>query len=177
MQQKKVYTIEVSGRGADCYIHELTEEQREKLVEGGVDEDEMSMDEICEVLEKDFITDTETVLLGAYFDNDLCYVKVTDQEGKDVWETTDLTIFDEDEDYEVIHDEENLLIVEDLLKGEFFKYKLELEEEFDPVKLTAVVKEVGEMIPLITGLRYDGKKLEVDEFGDYWDKGFNFYLT
>jgi len=172
------YTIEISGRGADCYIHEITDEQKEKLEMGGVHEDEMDLDEICGILEKDFITDTDVVVLGAYFENDLYHVLVKNEKEEQVWESNnDLSIFDEDEDYDIIHDEPNLLICEDLLKGSFFSYKLEIEEEFNPEKLTAIVSDVAEQVPLITGLRYDGVKLEVDDFGDYWDKGFNFYLT
>jgi hypothetical protein len=172
------YTIEISGRGADCYIHNLTEEQKEKLDMGGVDEDEMEMDEILDVLKKDYVTETDTVVLGVYYEDNLYHVIVTDENNEQVWQSNNnLTIFDEEEDYNIVHDEPNLLVCEDLLKGSFFEYKLDLEEEFDQKKLTVIVSDVAEQIPLITGFRYDGVKLEVDEFGNYWDKGFNFYLT
>lgn len=174
----KKYKIEVSGRGADCYIYKLTDEQFQELNDGGADEDDMSVDDICEVLNVDYITDTETVMLGAYYEENLYHVSVKDENDQVVWESSnDLEILDEDEDYKIVYDEPHLLICEDLLKGSFYNYVLELEEDFDPKKLTVIVSDVAEQIPLITDFRYDGKKLEVDDFGDYWDKGFNFYLT
>jgi len=176
----KKYQIVLGGRGADCYIYRLTDEQHEKLKEGNVDKDGMGMEQILEVLNKDFITDSEEIVLGAYFEPDLHHFSVYDENENIVWESNkdwDLEFDDEDEDYKITYDDENILICEDLLKGSFFSYVVETEEDFDSNKLTVIVEEVGEIIPLITGIKYDGKKVEVDEYGDYWDKGFNFYLT
>lgn len=176
----KKYQIVLGGRGADCYIHRLTDEQYEKLNEGGVDKDKMSMDQVLEVLGKDFITDTDEVVLGAYFEPDLHHFSVHDENENLIWESDkdwDPEFDDEDEDYNIIYDDENILICEDLLKGTFFNFVIETEEDFDSNKITVIVDEVGEVVPLITGIKYDGKKIEVDEYGDYWDKGFNFYLT
>lgn len=175
----KKYKITLSGRGADCYVYHLTDDQYQKLDEGGVSEDKMSMDEILEVLGTDFISDTDDIVLGAYYDSDLHYFSVHDENGNLVWESNqdwDAETNEEFPDWEIVHDEEKTLICEDILKGEFSSFILETEEDFDPTKLTVIVEEVGEIVALITGVRYDGQKLEVDEFGDYWDKGFNFYL-
>lgn len=176
----KKYQIVLGGRGADCYIYHLTEEQYQKLDEGGVTEDKMNMEQILEVLDKDFITDSEEIVLGAYFEPDLHHFTVLDENENVIWESDkdwDPEFDDEDEDYKMTYDDENILICEDLLKGTFFYFVLETEEDFDSNKLTVIVEEVGEAVTLITGIKYDGKKLEVDEYGDYWDKGFNFYLT
>jgi preprotein translocase subunit SecA len=73
--------------------------------------------------------------------------------------------------------EEKNLIVEDTCKGQFFKCEFETKEDFDVSKLSPIITEVGEYVNIITGLRYDDKVLEVTDYGDYWSKGFYFYLT
>ena len=50
------------------------------------------------------------------------------------------------------------------------KQKIETEEDFNPEKLTPEITEINDSIQIITGLRYDGKKLEVNEWGDSWTK-------
>lgn len=174
----KKYRISISGRGADCYIHYLTEEQNEALTEGGADEDDMSMDEILEVLGKDYVTDGDGVVLGAYEEPGNYMVSVYDENDQLVWESDDkMDLPVEPEDSVITYDEETALICEDILKGEFYNYELEIDEDFDPSKLSAVVEHVGDVVSLITGLKYDGEQLEMSDVGDYSDSGFNFYLV
>jgi hypothetical protein len=173
----KKYKISISGHGADCYIYRLNEEQNEALTEGCVDEGDMSMDEILDVLEKEYITDTDELVQGVYTDPESYKITVTDDSGQLVWESDDETdLTPQIGDSEITYDEPQTLICEDILKGEFFNYELELEEDFNPEKLTPILQHVGDMVTIMTGFRYDGKKMEVSEFGDYWDKGYNFFL-
>jgi hypothetical protein len=135
----KKYKIVLGGRGADCYIYRLTDEQHEKLKEGNVDKDEMGMEQILEIINKDFITDSEEIVLGAYFEPDLHHFSVYDENENIIWESNkdwDPEFDDEDEDYKITYDDENILICEDLLKGSFFSYVVETEEDFDSNKLT-----------------------------------------
>ena len=55
------YTIEVNGKGAESFLHKLTEEQYETLQDGGVEEDQMDQDQISEILGVDFL-DTEDII-------------------------------------------------------------------------------------------------------------------
>jgi hypothetical protein len=173
------YTIEVSGRGAECYVFPLTDEQLTKLKIGGIVEERMDMDEVYEILGIESVLDSELTYFGPYDDSDLHSIKVlgeNDELVKDLTDNWKYEITNED-DYVSVHYEEKNLIIEDTCKGEFFKCVLEIEGDFDSSKLTPIITEVGEYVNIITGLRYDDKVLEVTDYGDYWSKGFYFYLT
>ena len=62
------------------------------------------------------------------------------------------------------------------MKGTFKEYELNIEDEFDPEKLSFKRVDVHEYVEVITDLKYDGQSLELDEYGDYWSKGCFFYL-
>jgi hypothetical protein len=173
------YTIEVSGRGAECYVFPLTDEQLTKLKVGGIVEERMDMDEVYEVLGIESVLDSELTYFGPYDDSDLHSIKILGEDGELVEDLTDNWKYEiiNDDDYVSVHYEEKNLIIEDTCKGEFFKCVLEIEGDFDSSKLTPIITEVGEYVNIITGLRYDDKVLEVTDYGDYWSKGFYFYLT
>jgi hypothetical protein len=175
----KRYTIEVSGRGAECYVFPLTDEQLTKLKIGGIVEERMDMDDVYEVLGIESVLDSELTYFGPYDDSDLHSIKVLGEDGELVEDLTDNWSYEitNDDDYVSVHYEEKNLIIEDTCKGEFFKCVLEIEGDFDSSKLTPIITEVGEYVNIITGLRYDDKVLEVTDYGDYWSKGFYFYLT
>lgn len=176
----KKYTIEINGNGAECYVFPLTNEQLTKFKIGGIVGDHMTMDDICQVLGVESILDSEFVYSGLYNDSDLYFIKVLDENSELVEDLTDnwyYEIIDDDDEYIAVHDEENNLIIEDTCKGEFFKFVLETEQDFDSSKLTPITTEVGESVYIITGLKYNGQVLEVTEYGDYWSKGFYFHLT
>jgi hypothetical protein len=175
----KRYTIEISGRGAECYVFLLTDEQLTKLKIGGIVEERMDMDDVYEVLGIESVLDSELTYFGPYDDSDLHSIKVLGEDGELVEDLTDNWSYEitNDDDYVSVHYEEKNLIIEDTCKGEFFKCVLEIEGDFDSSKLTPIITEVGEYVNIITGLRYDDKVLEVTDYGDYWSKGFYFYLT
>lgn len=173
------YTIEVSGRGAECYVFPLTDEQLTKLKVGGIVEERMDMDEVYEILGIESVLDSELTYFGPYDDSDLHSIKILGEDGELVKDLTDNWKYEitNDDDYVSVHYEEKNLIIEDTCKGEFFKCVLEIEGDFDSSKLTPIITEIGEYVNIITGLRYDDKVLEVTDYGDYWSKGFYFYLT
>jgi hypothetical protein len=173
------YKINVGGKGAEVYIHELNEDQVEKLQE--LDLDSTSHDEIEDVLDGESLINSEIRYLGCYNQQDCWYITIINETGDLFAEIdNDSTIepSDDFDDYEVVYDDPNYLIAEDYVKGDFFSYNLELDEEFDINKLTSVVTEIGENITIITGLRYDGKLLEDKDYdSDFTSKGTYFSLT
>jgi hypothetical protein len=175
----KKYKIKVGGRGAECYVFPLTDEQLTKLKAGKIVEEKMNMEDICDVLGVESVFDSELVYFGPYDDSDLCDIKVLDENDELVVDLTDNWDYEitNNEDYIDVHCEEKNLIVEDTCKGQFFEYEIETKEDFDVSKLSPIITEVGEYVNIITGLRYDDKVLEVTDYGDYWSKGFYFYLT
>lgn len=170
----KKYRIEVSGKGGESYIFKLTDEQKQKLHEGNVISDEMESDEIADVLEVNDVYDTDDIILGVY--PNLIYIEVFNENNDKIWSSGDKFEMVSD-DIEYLYDEPNILIVEDYVKGHFFTYDLEIEEEFDPKHLSPVIVSLSETIEIIRDLKYNNFDLRpFKDYGDYWSKGLTYYL-
>ena len=169
------YTIEVNGKGGEAFIHKLTDEQYETLIDGDVEDDMMNTDEISEVLGVDFL-DTDDIVTGIYIGSDNIFIKVTDESGNVVWESDDEFDFEEyEEDY--LYNDDKYFSIEDCIKGNFFNYVLETDEEFDPGLLSAKVVELLDgLSELIIDIKYDGQEME-KEYGDTSSKGFSYMLN
>lgn len=170
------YTISVSGRGADASLYPLTQEQAQELKEMGIEEDVMSMDEIADYLGVDEIfSSSEHCVVGAYYGEH--YITVTnDETGEEIWNSEDFDFEDTGWKDGGIEDS-SYLVVEDYSKGEFFTFRLETEEEFDPQKLKPVIYEVAEVREIISGMIYGDEDIsDSKEFCDYWSKGF-YYIV
>ncbi len=169
------YTIEVSGKGAEAFIHKLTQDQYEQFQESGLEDDAMDTDEINEVLGNDFL-ETDEIITGIYPGSDNIWIKVMDESGDVVWES------DEDFEFEEYHDEYKFndttyFNAEDYQKGNFFNYELETDEDFDPSLLTAVLVELLDgRSELITDIKYNGQDMKKD-YGDTTSKGFSWMLN
>lgn len=173
---KKV-TIELSGKGEDCFIHKIDNKQFEKLEDKGVEDGEMSISQVLKVL-KLYNHISNISIFGPNPDSVCLFVK--DETGNSILE------FEEDWEYELIENEEgvlfddpNLVYISEELKGTFYIFELELENDFEITKLMPIKTEVGENIELITGLFYDGLQLEpIEKMRDMNGSGqFNYYLT
>lgn len=175
----KNYTIELTGRGAECYVFPLTDEQIVKLKIGGVVDEQMDIEDVCQVLGVESIQDSDSIYTGLYDDSDLYSLRILNEDNELVEDLTDNWNYEmlDGEDYIENHYDEKNLIVEDTCKGHFFNFALDIEEDFDSSKLSPIITEIGECVTLITGLRYGDQVLSVNEYGDYWSKGFYFYLT
>ena len=169
------YTIEVSGKGAEAFIHKLTQDQFDRLEEGGVEEDSMDQDDISEVLEHDYL-DTENIITGIYPGSDNILIKVIDESGEIVWESDDEFDFEEYEDDYKFNDD-IYFSVEDYQKGNFFNYELEIDEEFNPELLSAVTVELLDgRSELLIDIKYNGQEMTKD-YGDTVSKGFTYMLS
>jgi len=170
------YIISVSGRGADASLYPLTEDQATELVSMGIEEDLMSVDEIAEYLGVDEVySSSEHVVTGAYFGEH--YITVTNEEtGQEIW-NSDNHEFEETEWIDGGIQDTSYLVIEDYCKGEFFTFYLETKEDFDPLKLKPVIREVAEVRDIISGMIYAGEDLsDTMEFSNYWSKGF-YYIV
>ena len=183
------YTIEVNGKGAEAFIHKLTgyytqtnfyqiqstEEQYENLLEGGVEDDAMDVDEINEVLGMDFL-DSEDIITGIYTGGENIQIIVKDEEGEVVWESDEDFEFEEYQD-EYKFNDTTYFSAEDYQKGNFFNYVLETDEDFNPELLSAVLVEILDgRSELITDIKYNGQEME-KEYGDTISKGFTYMLN
>lgn len=180
----KTYKLILSGRGAEIFVHPLNEEQKSKLIEMDITEDdaEVDLDELTEILDVESWDYADETYTGSYYGPESCHVQLRDENDEPVWvsmehENFSMNQCEEEGGYKFI-ETENVLVIEHSVKGTFKEYDLTLEdgEEFDPAKLTYTLVDVHEYVEIITGLKYDGKVLEDYEWGDYWSKGTFFYL-
>lgn len=176
----KTYKILFGGRGADLYLHPIDEEQKDQLEEMGVtDEDKpVDFDKLNEVLKVENWDYADEVYTGSYTSPDLYYISVYNEEDNLVWESDKDFFMDqgeEEDDYKFM-EKENVLMIEHYVKGTFKEYKLEIEEDFNPEKLTTKSVDINEEVEIIVDLKYDNKELELEEWGDYWSKGTFFHL-
>jgi hypothetical protein len=174
----KKFTIELAGHGEDCFIHEINDKQFEKFEDKEVENGEMTLSQVLKVLKKNSHTETENSIFGPNPNSISLYIK--DENGNTLFEYEENWNFQtvENEDG-VLFDEPNLLYISESLKGTFYSFTLELENEFDISKLNPILTEVGESIELITGLIYDGKKINANAklIDMESEGGCNFYLT
>jgi hypothetical protein len=171
------YKITVSGKGAECYVHRVNTDKRVRLIEGKVEEDKMESSEVAEILGIDFITDSDDIFLGPYNDPKLYCITVYDENENVVWESDYKHKFD-DVQMEFKFDTDEVLIVEDYTKGQFYIYEVELEKDFNPSLLVPIITEIGERVEIMTDLIYNEVELSsYKEFGDYWSKGITYYLN
>jgi hypothetical protein len=171
------YKVIVGGRGAECYIHQVEGENKKLLFEGGVEEDKMDPEQIAELLDCDFVTDTDDSVLGAYNNPELYYITVYDENENIVWQS-DVNHEFVNEQNEYRYENDSVLVVEDYIKGQFFMYDLEIEHDFDHKLLTPIVTDVAESVEIITDLLYNDVELNpFKDYGDYWSKGLTYYLN
>jgi hypothetical protein len=172
------YTIEIHGRGGECYIHLIDDEQKETLIDSGVEQDQMDSDKIAELLNKpDVFSESDDILLGPYTEPLCLWVRVLNENGDLIWESPDEYDYNYDYEYKWVDDKS--LIAEDYVKGHFYSYHFEIDEEFNPENLSFIITEMGEKVEIITGLYYNEVNLEnfKDYDGDYWSKGINYHVN
>lgn len=172
----KKYKISLYCKGSESYIYKINEEQKNKLIEIDVEKTSPNFEDIKDILSVDDISDTEQILLGAYNDPGLYTIQVEDENGNVIWESSE-NYDNDDVDYESLFGDEDILIIEDYIKGQPFFYEIELEEEFNSGNIGLVVKDICEIIEIIVGITYNGNDLSYyKDYGDYWSKGLNYYI-
>jgi hypothetical protein len=135
----------------------------------------MDHEQISEVLGTDFL-ETEEIIMGIYTGGENIQIIVKDESGEVVWKSDEDFDFEEYEDYYQFNDA-NYLLIEDYQKGNFFKYELETEEEFNPEMLVGVLVELLDgCSELITDIKYKDHEM-VKDYGDTTSKGFTYMLN
>jgi len=173
------YKMTLGGRGAEIYIHKITDEQKKELLDMKIEDRNapVNWDKLHEILktEWDYTDDIHT---GAYDDPTDYHIMVFNENGGEVFSSDDDFFMeggDSPNDYEFV-EKENVLVIEHYVKGTFKEYEINIDGEFNPKKITPVVVEINETISLIKDLKYDNKEIEDFEYGDDWSKGAFFYI-
>lgn len=166
-------TIQVWGSGDDVFLHRLTEDQLNELTESGIEDDLMSIEEIAKVLDLEDPLETDNRVTGVYHDKII--IKVMNEEGLVVWESESVDFDEYREEY--LYNDGNWLMIADFVKGNFFNYQLEIDDEFDPSLLVAETAELLDgVLDLITDIKYGDIEMKRD-FGDLDSKGFRYSLN
>lgn len=176
----KTYKIVFGGRGAEIYLHYLTENKKNLLSEMFVQkkDDQVDFDKLNEILEVENWDYAEQSFSGTYPSPESYHISVFDDKDNLVWESDDNFFMDqgnEDDDYQLL-EEQNLLLIENYIKGTIKEYILKLEEDFNPENLTYQSVDINEEIQIITDLKYNNQVMELDDWGDSWSKGVYFYV-
>jgi hypothetical protein len=169
------FTISLHGRGAEINVHNITEEQREKLEH--LDLDNCIFEDVSDVLdmEDEFsLVGSDEVYIGSYPEHSR--ITVFDEEREIVFseEIENLTLnelISESSSIKEVY-QKNKLYVNDNIKGTFFELVIE-EDSFDVKNLELHFSDI-EGSELITSIKY--KDSEFD-FGDYWSKGIMYFLS
>jgi len=170
------YKIEITGRGVDCYVHKITEFQKNNLIDNEIEMNVDSIDDVANILSIDDVFDTDLVHTGFYNDSENYIIKVKYVDNNKTLEL--IEYYFDDYDYTSIYRDDNYLIISDQVKGNILNYEIDIEDEFDIGKLKPVVLDLCENLEIITDFTYDGKDLtDNKEYGDYDSKGFSYYLN
>lgn len=169
----------LGGRGAELFIHPLSEEQKLQLREMKIESRDVPVDweKLNNILKKEWDY-TDDRYSGAYDNPTAYYMRVFDENQEEVFASDDDFFLEEGEsedDYQFV-EKENVLVIEHYIKGTFKEYELEIDGEFNPKKITPVVLEVNETISLIKDLKYDNKEIQNFDYGDDWSKGTFFHI-
>lgn len=172
------YNINLGGRGCDSRIFKITDEQYTYLKESGVEDENLSYEEIGEYLGKELLfDDADDYVVGPYLDE--VWITVEDESGNQIFDGDSFgdEIFDNNTWESLDVERDNYFVLEDYSKGNFFSFEVE-DETFDINKLSFVLKEVAECRDIIVGIKYSGQDVsDTKEYGDYWSKGFYYLLS
>jgi hypothetical protein len=169
------FTISLHGRGAEINVHNITEEQREKLEH--LDLDNCIFEDVSNVLEMEdefSLVGSDEVYIGSYPEHSR--ITVFDEEREIVFseEIENLTLnelISESSSIKEVY-QKNKLYVNDNIKGTFFELVVE-EDSFDVKNLELHFSDI-EGSELITSIKYKDSELD---FGDYWSKGIVYFLS
>lgn len=166
------YTLNISGRGAEYFLHKLTSDQYDNLIE--LDLEQAEHDQVSEILEIDSILETEHIITGAFTNPESVNITVENETGEMIWETDDVTLLGFD--YRQLELDADYLVVQDYMKGDFQQFEI-YTQEFDPEKLEFIVTEIGYELECITRIKYDGEEIEPADFGDTSSKGIYYFIV
>ena len=170
------YKIEITGRGVDCYVHKITEFQKNDLIDNEFEMNIDSIDDVADILSIDDVFDTDLVHTGFYNDSENYIITIRCVDENKTIEL--IEYYFDDYEYTPLYRDDNYLIITDQVKGNILNYEIDIEDEFDIGKLKPVVLDLTENLDIITDFTYDGNDLtDNKEYGDYDSKGFSYYLN
>jgi hypothetical protein len=170
------YFIEVSGNGSECFVFDITDNQREKLTNMNKDINTLDVDDILDLVEEDSLYDCGHFYVGPHTTTNSFTITVKDENGKKIWRSPNNWNIPE-ECIELMCNSKNTLIVDGKSKGFFYDYAIELEGEFEEEKLSVIVTDIGGKVQVISDITYEDFSLNTyKEYGDYNTKEYSYTL-
>ena len=83
------YKISLYTKGAECYIHKISEDQKSKLIEIDVEGTDPDSEVVSEILNVNDVFETDDIILGGYYDPKLFSIQVENEIGDVIWESGD----------------------------------------------------------------------------------------
>lgn len=150
----KKFTLNINGKGAECFVHRLTPEQKTKLNEINDQLGEKTYSEISSILNINNIHDTELLYLGPYHNSESVLIEVKNESDEVIWKSNNDYFFIKKEFMKKYYDED-VFIFQESYEGEFYSYDLEIENDFDFNKINLMVTDLSQVCEIITELSYD----------------------
>jgi hypothetical protein len=147
------YQVKLFGLGSKLYIVSLTDEQYKYLKKKKVENLEIS--EICSFLNIDL--NSNQILQDPYWADHSIVVYENEIE---LWHSDfDIETQIHNEWIEKNTEYKYQLIIEQLCKGEFSSFTLEINDTFNPEKLSRITEEYGNFKDFVVGIKYDDKDI------------------
>lgn len=190
------YTLELLGRGRECYLHTVTDDEWNTLWalykehDGSFQEHDTT--DILKYaglsLENEYLIDKAfKSITGPFAEPSEFQLIVRNETGETIFDSTNLDAYAfqevlNDEAYAdeyptgkwlgTGHEDELWICASEMIKGGFWTASIETEGEFDPAKLQLdIMTVVEDRILLVTGASYNGKKLQHEWLDDYTSRG------
>lgn len=192
------YYIELSGRGRECHLHKVTDDQWNSLwalyKEHGYNFDALDNADVLRkaglgVTYEDIQDKAFKTITGPFAAHGEFQLVVRNEVGEDLFDSVDL---DAKTLHDILdagsstgdapcptaswvgsdHDEELWICVSEMIKGSFWTAMIETEGAFDVFKLQLdLMMVVEDRIQLVTGATYEAQKLKLEWVDDYSSRG------
>jgi hypothetical protein len=177
------YYIDLYGKGHIISFFSINKKQKAKLQQIGTTDDNSYFEanyedlvKIKKLLNIEDLVSADLFYSGAYLD---CFALNT-------YDVNEECIWVNEENFEKISFEKmepvpidltNTLIIDAYVKGDFSRFTLKTEEDFNPAKLQCKCLVINEDLSIIVGLFYEGTELTKEEINCFDVRAINYFLT
>jgi hypothetical protein len=183
IRHMNTYYIDLYGKGHIICFFPINEKQKKQLNKIGITDDNSDFEadgkdlvKIKKLLNVEYLGNADVCYSGAYLE---CFALNTyDVNEECIWvneENFENISFQEIESdaFDVTH----TLIIDAYVKGDFSRFTLKTEEDFNPAKLQCKCLVINEDLSIIVGLLYAGAELAKEEIGCFDLRAINCMLT
>ena len=179
------YYIDLYGKGHIISFYSINQKQKQQLNKIGItynnydfEADEKDLAKIKKILTIDYFVNKNICYSGAYLDSFAL----------NTYDVNEQCIWTNEENFKNIAFQEietdpdpfavtNTLIIDAYVKGDFSRFTLNTEDDFNPEKLHCKCLVINEHLSIIVGLHYAGTELKKEEINCFDLRTIDFFLT